>query len=106
MALRYAVASGNWSDTATWNGGTLPTSADDVYSNNFTVTIDQNITVLSLRNTAGSPAVAGGKFVLTNGITVNATGTGLVAGSTILIEFNLASPNIATVNYTLLNVKY
>jgi hypothetical protein len=103
MALRYAVATGNWSNTATWDGGTLPTSADDVYSNNFTVTIDQNITVLSLQNIAGSPAVAGGKFLLTNGITVNTTGTGLVAGSATLIEFNLASPNVATVKYTLLN---
>ena len=103
MALRYAVATGNWSNTATWDGGTLPTSADDVYANNFTVTIDQNITVLSLRNTAGAPAVAGGIFILTNGITVNTTGTGLVAGSATLIEFNLASPNVATVNCTLLN---
>jgi hypothetical protein len=103
MALRYAVANGNWSNSTTWNGGTLPTSADDVYSNNFTVTIDQNITVLSLRNTAGSPAVAGGKFVLTNGIIVDANGTGLVAGSAVLIEFNLNSPNVATVNCTLLN---
>lgn len=103
MALRYAVANGNWSNTATWDGGTLPASADDVYSNNFTVTVDQNATVLSLRNTAGAPAVAGGRFLLTNGITVNANGTGLVAGSTILIEFNLPSPNVATVNYTLLN---
>lgn len=104
MALRYAVANGNWSSTATWNGGTLPTSADDVYSNNFTVTVDQNVTVLSLRNTAGAPAVAGGRFLLTNGITVNANGTGLVANNSVLIEFNLASPNAATLNYTLLNI--
>lgn len=99
MALRYAVASGNWSSTATWNGGTLPTSADDVYSNNFTVTVDQNVTVLSLRNTAGSPAVAGGIFVLTNGVSVNATGTGLVnnSGTTTLIDFTLASSNSATI---------
>jgi hypothetical protein len=102
MALRYAVANGNWSSTATWNGGTLPTSADDVYANNFTVTVDQNVTVLSLRNTAGAPAVAGGIFVLTNGVSVNATGTGLVnnSGTTTLIDFTLASPNSATVTST------
>jgi hypothetical protein len=52
MALRYAVASGNWSNTATWNGGTLPTAVDDVFSNNFTVTIDGTFTVLSIRNTS------------------------------------------------------
>jgi hypothetical protein len=102
MALRYAVANGNWSNTATWNGGTLPTSTDDVYTNNFNVTIDQNVTVLSLRNTAGAPAVAGGIFILTNGITVNATGTGLVnnSGLTTLIDFQLNSPNSATINST------
>lgn len=102
MALRYAVATGNWSDTATWDGGTLPAVDDDVYANNFTVTIDQNVTVLSLRNTAGAPAVAGGIFILTNGITVNATGTGLVnnSGTTTLIDFQLNSPNTATINST------
>ena len=71
MANRYAVASGNWSNTATWNGGTLPTSADDVRPNGFNVTIDQNITVLSLRNDASAPAVAGGTFTLTGNFTIN-----------------------------------
>ena len=65
MANRYAVATGNWSNTATWNGGTLPQAGDVVRPNNFTVTIDQDITVSSLRNDASSPAVAGGSFVIT-----------------------------------------
>ena len=61
MATRYAVATGNWSNTATWDGGTLPTSSDDVYANNKTVTIDQDVTVLSLRNNAvASPVIAAG----------------------------------------------
>ncbi|MDP3046849.1 MAG: hypothetical protein Q8O07_05165, partial [Chloroflexota bacterium] len=29
-ADRTASVSGNWSDTATWGGATVPTSADDV----------------------------------------------------------------------------
>jgi uncharacterized Zn-binding protein involved in type VI secretion len=73
MAVRYAVATGNWSDTATWNGGTLPTSADDVYSNGFTVTIDQDINVTTLRNTAQSPAIAGGGFVVSSSVTIDLT---------------------------------
>jgi hypothetical protein len=81
MALRYAVASGNWSNTATWNGGTLPTASDDVYSNSFTVTVDQDVTVLSLRNTAGAPAVVGGTFqTLVAGHVITVTGAGIICG--------------------------
>jgi hypothetical protein len=72
MANRYAVATGNWSNTATWDGGTLPGAGDDVRANGFTVTIDQNITVLSIRNEALAPAVLGGKFLVNStGRTVN-----------------------------------
>jgi hypothetical protein len=85
MAVRYAVATGNWSDTATWNGGTLPTSADDVYSNGFTVTIDQDVTVLSIRNTAQSPAVAGGGYILLDSYTLNSA---LIAGAVNLLTYS------------------
>jgi hypothetical protein len=67
MAIRYAVAAGNWSSTATWNGGTLPTSADDVYANGFTVTINQNVTVLSLNTTAATGVLNGGNFNFSSG---------------------------------------
>lgn len=70
MAIRWAVATGNWSSTATWNGGTLPTSADDVYANNFTVTIDQNITVISLNTTATTGVNAGGFFDVSGSRTI------------------------------------
>lgn len=69
MANRYAVATGNWSNTATWNGGTLPQAGDDVRPNGYTVTIDQDITVASLRNDASSPAAGGGAFVITSATT-------------------------------------
>ena len=101
MANRYAVASGNWSNTATWNGGTLPTSADDVYSNNFTVAVDQNIDVLSLRNTAAAPIVAGGTFNFnTAGVTASITGaTPLAVGAANLLTFTHASGNV-TASFT------
>jgi hypothetical protein len=85
MAIRYAVATGNWSSTATWNGGTLPTSDDDVYSNAFTVTIDQNITVLTLRNTAATGVNAGGGFTITGNYTVV---SGRLFRSATLITYN------------------
>jgi hypothetical protein len=71
MANRYAVQTGNWSDTATWDGGTLPQAGDVVRPNGFVVTIDQDITVSELTNNASAPAVAGGSFTLnSSGITI------------------------------------
>lgn len=64
MANVWAIKSGDWSDTTVWNTGALPTSADDVYANNFNVNVNQNITVNSLRNISNTGIVAGGIFVL------------------------------------------
>lgn len=83
MPNRWAVASGNWSNTATWNNGGvlgLPTASDAVFANRFNVTVDQNITVTQLRNTATSSVAEGGTFVSTNGIQV-ATSTGSTAAT-------------------------
>jgi len=57
MPTRFAIANGNWSNTAIWDSNSLPTSADDVHANGFTVNIDQNINVLTLRNTASPVAL-------------------------------------------------
>jgi hypothetical protein len=100
MALRYAVATGNWSNTATWDGGTLPTTADDVFSNGFTVTIDGTFTVLSIRNTlnAALPVIlAGGQFRYANGGNLTCTAAqAIFAGSTTpVLEMTLASGNSA-----------
>lgn len=69
MANRYAVATGNWSNTATWDGGTLPQAGDVVRPNNYQVTIDQDITGVTLTNNASSPAVANGNFLITSATT-------------------------------------
>jgi hypothetical protein len=76
----YNAASGNWSTSANWKGGTggdgtLPQSGDDVYANGKAIVIDQSITVNSLRTTAGTTAVAGGSF------TVSSTGRTVTVGS-------------------------
>lgn len=66
MAIRYAVQTGNWSDTATWDGGTIPGVGDDVYADGFTVTIDiDNITVSSLNNGQRTGGTDGGSFITT-----------------------------------------
>jgi hypothetical protein len=48
--LRAAVASGNWSDSSTWNGGEIPGPNDVVALNNFDVTVNQDINVYQLTN--------------------------------------------------------
>ena len=51
MAQVFAIASGNFNNPAIWSSGSVPTSADDVFANGFTVTLNSNSTVNSLRNT-------------------------------------------------------
>lgn len=95
MAERWAVASGNASSTATWNGGTLPTVFDDVYANGYTVTLNQSVSWLSVRNTAGTTAAAGGSFSITNGIAVTAT---VISGSTSCLTWAPSSGHTCSVN--------
>jgi hypothetical protein len=82
MATRYAVANGNWSSLAVWDGGaSLPGVNDDVYADGKTVTIDQNITVLTLRTTNRGGGTAGGGFTISSVYTITAElvhGTGTI----------------------------
>lgn len=80
MAERWAVATGVWSALSTWDGGaSLPGAGDTVHANAFTVTIDQDITVISLNTIAGATAVAGGQFNTSGVRTINANS---IAGTT------------------------
>lgn len=82
MANVYAVKTGNWSDTTVWNTGALPTSADDVYCNNFTVNFDTSATVLSVNNTPTSGVAQGGHLDLKAGSSLTCTATnGVVCGN-------------------------
>jgi hypothetical protein len=106
MANVYAVKTGNWSDTTVWNTGALPTSADDVFSNTYTVTIDINASALTIGNISGTGITAGGGFVLNGGVTLTISsssayatrsnnGTGSVS---YLITFAASSPASSTIN--------
>jgi hypothetical protein len=99
MANYKAVANGNWSALATWQDNStgsfiastvLPGASDDVYSNTFTVTINQDITVASLRNTAATGISQSGNiaFQVTTSRSITCTGMGLVTlngGSQLLL---------------------
>ena len=97
MANVYATKSGNWSDTTVWNTGILPTSADDVFANNFTVNVNTDFTVLSLRTTAAAPIVAGGSFVFnTAGVTGTVTSSSpLVPGATNMVQVTATTGTVA-----------
>jgi hypothetical protein len=69
MATRWAVASGNWSSNATWNGtSSIPGNGDTVYANGFNVTINQNVSIGGANNVsvnAGSFLI-GSRYVITS----------------------------------------
>jgi hypothetical protein len=75
MALRYAIATGNFSNGAIWDNGAVPTSGDDVFANGRTVTIDGTYTVRTIRNTA-SPVLV--PDIATPAMTSNNTPSGTV----------------------------
>lgn len=98
MANVYAVSAGNWSTPARWNTGSLPTSADDVYANGFAITIDQDITVVSIQTRSNTGIAAGGSFTASTSRTINAS---IYAGTTSCLTlsgtsltFNVNAPTI------------
>lgn len=128
MANVRAFRAGNWSDTNTttspWaTGGVLyaPNSSDDVFTNGFTVTVDNSPTVVSVTNTsaasrpwkdgATTTASSAGGLILSNGQTLTATTGALTPVSSNFITLSgansaafvgnvTASPNF---NYSIVN---
>jgi len=106
MATIRAATNGNWSAGATWIGGVVPTSADDVVANSFTVQIDGTYTVLSARNNTTGGATAGGTFAFTNNSSLTCTDSQAihVGSTTPVLTFALASGNTATFNGNILTI--
>ena len=52
MAVKWAIANGNWNAGATWNGGTIPADGDTIYLNGKVVTLNiaPNYPNMTLRN--------------------------------------------------------
>lgn len=91
-AEQYAISNGNYSNDAIWSTGVKPTTGT-VYSNGYTVTVDANSSATVVTNVAGTVAVAGGSFVLSNGVTLTAN---VYAGPTACVT--LAAGLSATVD--------
>ena len=77
MAIRYAVAAGNFSDNATWDGGaSLPASGDYVYANGYAVVLNVDINIGSgtlSTEICPTTSIGGGSFTYgeNRNITVN-----------------------------------
>jgi hypothetical protein len=91
MANYRAISSGVWSDLARWEddslgyfsaSSVLPTSADDVYANNFTVTIDGTRNAFTIRHTAFIPPTNLGAMSIPQ-MTSNTTPSGTAAASSL-----------------------
>ena len=104
MANYKAVANGNWSALATWQDNSsgsfvastvLPGAADVVYWNNFTVAINQNVTVLQIRNDSTTGVTAGGGGTVSTSRTINAE---LFHASGSLITISATSPSVVNIN--------
>jgi hypothetical protein len=80
MPNRWPISDGNWSSAAIWSGSLIPTSADDVFLNNRTVTLDQTITVRSIQNNSTTGVTAGGLLNIFSDYNITVTPTGLNSG--------------------------
>jgi hypothetical protein len=106
MAIKWPLANGVWSNAANWNDGTLPDVGDDVHADGKTVTIDQDVTVLSVRTTQRSGGTNGGSFVHSGGfiltadvlIQVNNTINNFSNNSQIVGNINVSSSAVAVNN--------
>ena len=85
--------SGNWSNTATWVGGVVPTSADVVViAATHLITVDNNYTCLELRmNNPGnsgtsSVTISSGKTLTVNGNVTTNYNASASSGSTSTID--------------------
>jgi len=70
MANRYLIANGDINNPAVWDGGTLPDTADDLYSNNFVGTVSVSMACKSLRNSADTGITLGGGWEIEGNLTV------------------------------------
>ena len=97
MAVKWAIASGNWSATASWNSFTLPVQGDEVYADGKTININQNIDVLRLTTAPRTGGTPGGAFnITTSGLTI--TASIIEAGTTNCLVSTLSAGQTLNIN--------
>ncbi len=98
-STKYAVKTGNWSDTATWNNSTLPSKNDVVVIPNvYKVTIDMKVTCRDLIVGQGSSGIlefngstadtlkVSGKLLIQPGAQLVSAATGTVIKHLLIVE--------------------
>ena len=73
MPNRWPINSGSWSDPLIWSGSIIPTASDAVFLNNRIITLDQNIQVISINNSAVAGTVAGGRVEIYGNFNISAS---------------------------------
>lgn len=96
MAVRFAVANGNWNTGATWDNGSVPVAGDTVYSNGFTVTVDTDINIESLRNSSQPVVLPNMSIPL---MTSNTAPSGTVSSSNSSFSAYLAFDKVDTTGW-------
>ena len=97
MANILAAASGNWSATATWVGGVVPTAGDTVMSNGFTVAVNVDISATQLRADAFGGATAGGGFTVAAASGATRTINASLYGANLGITFASSTATVSVV---------
>ena len=96
MAVKWAVANGNWSAGATWNDGVVPASGDYVYLNGHTITFS----TLSFGGTISNEA--NDEYSVVAGGCLNSTSTSVSA--TLNITTIIAVERIINYNHSITGV--
>ena len=89
----YGIKNGLWSLTDTWSVSAepfpwnFPLSADNAYTNTFTITADSSTKVDTLRNSTLAPNIlSGGSFVLADGVSLSANMAGDIPTNGVLLS--------------------
>jgi len=95
MANRFAIANGNFNDTATWSttstgsgGASVPVAGDNAIANNRTVTITANATCDNVTNGNTYGGTAGGGFNINDGVTLTANVIGGSVSASKCVTYN------------------